>query len=161
MTPLNQFASASSLSSTAQPGILRCLRYRLSPLDLTFEVPAGAGSPQTLWRLLSNEMPQDEGPRNLASYAGGQSLQTRLKLAQQLSEAVVSVHRRNLVHKNVRSNSTLMFKTGNMMPKRSEYLNCVTRRLFTSLVTCLFQTAILTGRKMFTGIHNDRSFFKL
>ena len=93
---------ASDLSE-AEPGILKCLGYRGNPqLELIFELPAEFDQGSTLWTALSGDL--------IDGFGGPKNLQHRLQLARQLSEAILSVHAKELVHKNIRSNTILLLK---------------------------------------------------
>ncbi|CAF9933586.1 hypothetical protein IMSHALPRED_009409 [Imshaugia aleurites] len=84
-------------------GIMKCLGYRETPrLELIFELPSGVDEIQTLCRLMLKDLAQ--------GYAGRHSLDQRFRLARQLSEAVLSVHTKGLVHKNIRSNTVLIMR---------------------------------------------------
>jgi serine/threonine protein kinase len=88
-------------------GILRCLGYRETNdhLELVFEVPNELEpQPQTLRSLLADDMDNDAG------YGGGRPLDHRFRLAQQISEAILSVHTAQLVHKNIRPETILVFR---------------------------------------------------
>ncbi|KAI9758161.1 MAG: hypothetical protein M4579_003135 [Chaenotheca gracillima] len=83
-------------------GILKCLGYRAIPrLELIFEVPNGLGHPRNLKSVIA------AGPYR--------SLNDRMHLARQISEAVLLVHRSELVHKNIRPDTVLVF------PKDSDF----------------------------------------
>ena len=93
--------SRNSARPLASRGILRCLGYREAPkLELIFELPPDSGQLQTLERLIEDDMG--------SAYAGRRPLDYRFRLAHQLSEAVLSVHASNRVHKNVRPDTILM-----------------------------------------------------
>lgn len=82
--------------------ILPCLGYRLEPgPELVFAMPPAAGSPQTLQNLIAS----DEGTAH-------HPLDFRFQLAHKLSEAVLTVHGANLVHKNIRTQTILILKSG-------------------------------------------------
>ncbi|MCJ1479086.1 hypothetical protein MMC13_007770 [Lambiella insularis] len=69
--------------SAAPRGILKCLGYREKPnLELVFELPTRSIKLQTLQRLITTDV--DHG------YAGGRPLDFRYRLAQQISEAILS-----------------------------------------------------------------------
>src|SRR5579862_4805867 len=69
--------------SPSNRGLLKCLGYRESPdLELIFEVPNGIGRPQTLRSLIAADAGKGLG--------GGRPLDSRFRLARQISEAVFS-----------------------------------------------------------------------
>ena len=106
LAEVKEIASCLSLQSSAGAaprGILKCLGYREKPnLELVFELPAGSSKLQTLQHLIATDV--DSG------YAGGRPLDYRYRLGQQISEAVLSVHTSNRVHKNIRPDTILMIQ---------------------------------------------------
>lgn len=106
LTEVQEIASClsyQSLTSATQRGILRCLGYREKPnLELVFELPAESSKLQTLQHLITTDC--DSG------YAGGRPLDYRYRLAQQISEAVLSVHTSSRVHKNIRPDTILLIQ---------------------------------------------------
>lgn len=97
---ISQLAAALREPST---GTLSCIGWRRNPArryELVFEVPQGHDSGASLWQTMQTN--RDKG------YGGGHSLTERLKLAHQLSEAIGFVHKKFLVHKNVRSRSIVV-----------------------------------------------------
>ena len=92
-----------SLINAAPRGILKCLGYREKPsLELIFELPTGLNKLQMLQSLIIADHNRD--------YAGGRPLDYRYRLAQQISEAVLSVHTCSRVHKNIRPDTILMLQ---------------------------------------------------
>lgn len=92
-------------ASSSNRGILKCLGYReTSGLELVFEVPHEFTQPQTLKDLITG----DAGK----GYGGGRPIDYRFRLARQISEAVLSVHTAQLVHKNIRPETILLFQKG-------------------------------------------------
>ena len=83
-------------------GILDCLGYCENQFQLVFRVPENLTHPQSLRALLNEDLEN--------GYGGGHSLNDRLHLAYQLAESVLSVHLAGLVHKNIRSDTVLLFK---------------------------------------------------
>jgi hypothetical protein len=93
-------------AKTSERGILPCLGYRESEsnrLELVFEVPDDLDRPQTLRDLLAGDIGK--------GYGGGRPLDHRFRLARQVSEAVLSVHTAQLVHKNIRPEGILVFQS--------------------------------------------------
>jgi hypothetical protein len=85
----------------AASGRLPCLGYRMEPEPaLIFEVPKDYHNPQTLQTIIAADI--GKSPKH--------PLDHRLKLGRELSEAVLSVHAAGLVHKNVRTESILIFQ---------------------------------------------------
>jgi hypothetical protein len=82
-------------------GRLPCLGYRMEPEPaLIFEVPKDYHNPQTLQTIIAADI--GKSPKH--------PLDHRLKLGRELSEAVLSVHAAGLVHKNLRTESILIFQ---------------------------------------------------
>ncbi|MCJ1391015.1 hypothetical protein MMC18_003876 [Xylographa bjoerkii] len=119
VTEVKEIASCLALqsSTSAVPhGILRCLGYREQPnLELIFEIPAGSKDLQTLQNLIAKDV--DNG------YAGGRPLEFRFRLGLQISEAVLSVHTSNRVHKNMRPDTILMLQAQGHNDPNGHYLD--------------------------------------
>ncbi|KAI9809269.1 MAG: hypothetical protein M1825_002560 [Sarcosagium campestre] len=86
-------------------GILKCLGYREKPkLELVFEIPQGLGYPRNL--------------KSVIAAGNHRPLNDKIHLARQISEAVLSVHTSELVHKNIRPDTILVFpKDSDQVPE--------------------------------------------
>jgi hypothetical protein len=82
-------------------GILKCLGYREN-LELVFEVPAELEKPRTLIDLIRST--------SFDVHGGGFSLDDRIQLAYNISEVVLNVHLCHFVHKNIRTETILVFQ---------------------------------------------------
>jgi hypothetical protein len=81
-------------------GILPCLGYRMTPdVELVFEMPQDLHNPQTLQTLIAADQGVLRHP-----------LDFRLRLARRLAEAVLRVHAVGLVHKNIRTETVMVFQ---------------------------------------------------
>lgn len=92
-------------AKTSDQGILICLGYRVresARAELVFEVPSNLGKPQTLRDILVGDIGK--------GYGGGRPLDHRFRLARQISQAVLSVHTAQLVHKSIRPEAILIFQ---------------------------------------------------
>lgn len=84
------------------PGVLMCLGYRMTPEpELVFKLSEDVQA-QTLQTLIAADIGKD--------YGGGHPLDYRLRLARQVSQAVLTVHKAGLVHKNIRTETILVLK---------------------------------------------------
>lgn len=89
-------------SSNAIAGMLPCLGYRAKPnVELIFQIPPGLERPQTLSDLIT-------ATTMTRSHTDEQFRTQRLELGRQISEAVYSVHKSQLVHKNIRPETIIM-----------------------------------------------------
>jgi hypothetical protein len=103
---------ASHLTKIQQEhGLLKCLGYHEAPDSahtkpyLVFEVPEDFGNPSTLrGTMLQTPISTDEP-------GGGHALESRFRLAHQISESVLSVHATGFVHKNIRPDTILLLRS--------------------------------------------------
>jgi hypothetical protein len=101
---VTSYLSCHLAKAPSNRGLLECLGYRESPnLELIFEVPNGIGRPQTLRSLIAADTRKGPG--------GGRPLDSRFLLACRLLEAVFSVHTAQLVHKNIRPETILVYQS--------------------------------------------------
>jgi len=87
-------------------GLLKCLGYHDIPSMpyLVFEVPEELGNPSTLRGTMGKTPISTDEP------GGGHALESRFRLAHQISESVLSVHATGFVHKNIRPETILLIR---------------------------------------------------
>lgn len=82
-------------------GILKCLGYR-EGLELVFEIPEQFERPKSLRDMICSTADDVHG--------GGHALDHRFRLAYDISDAILAVHSCRLVHKNIRTETILLFQ---------------------------------------------------